>query len=1354
MKQEKNYYLGLDIGTDSVGYAVTDEQYNILKFHGEPAWGVTIFDAANLCDERRSFRSARRRLDRKKQRINFLQELFSEEINKVDPMFWIRLQESRLFRDEAGDAYTLFNDPAYTDADYHKEYPTIHHLIVELMKSSKPHDIRLVYLACSWLISHRGHFFSNIQKGNIEAIKDFTAIYERLMGFFRDNGYDAPWEAPDLETLAETIRRNTGVNEKSKALQNLLYGEDKPSKEISDSFPFDRVAIIKLLAGGSCKLLDIFGKEEYADMGSISLRMDDDKMNEILSTIGDDSELLLTLRSISDWALLVDVIGNHNTISEAKVAVYEQHKQDLCTLKYMIKRYIPKRYHEIFRNPEVKDNYVAYSYHVDGKDTSKIKKASSENFLKKLEGIVKEINPDKCDSDLYEKMFDRIKKREFLPKQKNVDNRVIPHQLYWFELNRLLKTCANYLIFLNESDDDGLTVLDKIMSIFMFRVPYFVGPLNTHSEHAWLVRKAGKICPWNFEKMVDLDASEQAFINRMTNHCSYLPGEPVLPKDSLLYHRYMVLNEINNFKIDGVRISVELKQEIFNNVFLKYKKVTKKKLVDYLLCNGYLQKGNEEALGGIDININSNLKPQIAFMNLLSNNTLTVEDVEKIIERSSYAEDKSRFKKWLTQSYPNLAESDQKYICNLKFKDFGRLSKRFLTQIEGADKETGEIYSIIEALWNTQNNLMELLSGRFTFREKIDVFVQEYYLDHPVTLKDRLNDMYVSNAVKRPIYRTLDIVKDVVKAFGEPKKIFIETTRGANPDQKGKRTKTRKQQILDLYDVCEEDVRELTRQLTDMGDSADNRLQSDKLFLYYMQLGKCMYSGETIDLEQLFSKAYDIDHIYPQAYVKDDSILNNKVLCLSEMNGKKQDIYPIDSSIRTNMGGYWYALKENGLINQEKYKRLTRNTPFTQEEKIGFINRQLTETSQSVKAVATLLKDRYQNVEIVYSKARLVSDFRQQFDIFKSRSFNDLHHAVDAYLNIVTGNVYSMKFTKPWFDVNSRYSIKTETLFTRPLICNGVNVWDGEPMLQKVKKTSVKNNAHFTKYAFFKRGGLFDQMPVPAADGLIPLKKGLETKKYGGYNKASAMFYIPVRYTAGKKTDICIMSVEMLSGEHFLSDSDFARDYAKLRLSQIWEKSVEVQGFPMGMGPWKVNTMLSLDGFRVCISGISSGGKCLIAQPVMQFSLSKYWQFYMKKLEKFNEKINNNPNYMYSEEYDHISVENNIVLYDMYIQKYESSIYSKRINRPLQTLIDGRNKFLSLSINQQVQVLINIHATFGRISGGCDLKLIGGAPKAAATKSFSSNISNWKKLYKDVHIIDQSASGLWTKQSCNILELL
>ena len=68
----KPYYLGLDIGTDSVGYAVADERYTLLKHHGEPAWGVTLFDAASQAAERRVFRTTLRRLDRRKQRVRLL----------------------------------------------------------------------------------------------------------------------------------------------------------------------------------------------------------------------------------------------------------------------------------------------------------------------------------------------------------------------------------------------------------------------------------------------------------------------------------------------------------------------------------------------------------------------------------------------------------------------------------------------------------------------------------------------------------------------------------------------------------------------------------------------------------------------------------------------------------------------------------------------------------------------------------------------------------------------------------------------------------------------------------------------------------------------------------------------------------------------------------------------------------------------------------------------------------------------------------------------------------------------------------------------------------------------------------
>lgn len=137
--KNQNYYLGLDIGTDSVGYAVTDKEYNLIKFKGEPMWGSTVFEGANQSAERRLFRSARRRLDRRQQRIKLLQEIFSKEISYVDENFFLRLKESALFREDTTlkDEFSLFNEiditgSKFTDKVYHDKYPTIHHLICDL----------------------------------------------------------------------------------------------------------------------------------------------------------------------------------------------------------------------------------------------------------------------------------------------------------------------------------------------------------------------------------------------------------------------------------------------------------------------------------------------------------------------------------------------------------------------------------------------------------------------------------------------------------------------------------------------------------------------------------------------------------------------------------------------------------------------------------------------------------------------------------------------------------------------------------------------------------------------------------------------------------------------------------------------------------------------------------------------------------------------------------------------------------------------------------------------------------------------------------------------------------------------
>lgn len=88
--------------------------------------------------------------------------------------------------------------------------------------------------------------------------------------------------------------------------------------------------------------------------------------------------------------------------------------------------------------------------------------------------------------------------------------------------------------------------------------------------------------------------------------------EDVIPKNSLLYSAFTVLNEINNIKINGKEISVELKQGIYKDLFEKSNKVKVFDLKKYLASNGYM---NIE-ITGIDTTIKGSLKPFIDLQNI------------------------------------------------------------------------------------------------------------------------------------------------------------------------------------------------------------------------------------------------------------------------------------------------------------------------------------------------------------------------------------------------------------------------------------------------------------------------------------------------------------------------------------------------------------------------------------------------------------------------------------------------------------------------------------------------------------------------------------------------------------------
>ena len=453
------------------------------------------------------------------------------------------------------------------------------------------------------------------------------------------------------------------------------------------------------------------------------------------------------------------------------------------------------------------------------------------------------------------------------------------------------------------------------------------------------------------------------------------------------------------------------------------------------------------------------------------------------------------------------------------------------------------------------------------------------------------------------------------------------------------------------------------------------------------------------------------------------------------------------------MRSYWNRLNKLGLISDEKFRRLIRVTHFTEEEKFEFINRQLVETRQSTKVVANLLQELYPHTEIVYVKAGLVSEFRQQFGLLKSRTVNDLHHAKDAYLNVVCGNVWYHKFSRQFWRNDADNNAKAEIVFTRVLNCRDKLIWNGSADKDRVSAIVKKNTAHITKYAFCRKGGLFDQMPVSAAEGLIPRKADMPTEFYGGYNKPTASFFVPVRYKVGKAKDVMIIPVELLYSDKFIRDEKFAVSYAKKTVKDILNKPVDEIEFLLNKRIIKINTMLSLNGLRVCITGKSGGGRQLGISVMDAFKTSFENELYIKKIESFEKKQKKNSKIILSEEFDGISKKRNLSLYDCYVEKLQKAPYKYRPTNPVDTLIKCKANFESLKPNEQVNVLIQIQGIFGEKADKADLTLIGGVASSGAAK-LSSSLSNWKKNYTDVRIIDQSASGLFEIQSGNLLELL
>ena len=1140
----KSYSIGLDIGTNSVGWAVITDDYKVpskkMKVLGNTdkhfikknLIGALLFDEGTTAEDRRLKRTARRRYTRRKNRLRYLQEIFSEEMSKVDSSFFHRLDDSFLVpEDKRGSKYPIFATLA-EEKEYHKKLPTIYHLRKHLADSKEKIDLRLIYLALAHMIKYRGHFLYeesfDIKNNDIQKIfNEFIIIYDNTFERKSLSGQNAQVEAIFTDKISKSAKRERVLK---------LFPDEKSTGLFSE--------FLKLIVGNQADFKKHFDLEEKKPL-QFSKDTYDEDLENLLGQIGDDfADLFLVAKKLYDAILLSGILtvkdlSTKAPLSASMIERYENHQKDLAALKQFIQNNLQEKYDEVFSD-QSKDGYAGY---INGKTTQEAFYKYIKNLLSKFEG-----------ADYF---LDKIEREDFLRKQRTFDNGSIPHQIHLQEMNAIIRRQGEHYPFLQENKE-------KIEKILTFRIPYYVGPLaRGNGDFAWLTRNSDQaIRPWNFEEIVDQASSAEEFINKMTNYDLYLPEEKVLSKHSLLYETFAVYNELTKVKFiaEGLRdyqfLDSGQKKQIVNQLFKEKRKVTEKDIIQYLHnVDGY--DGIE--LKGIEKQFNSSLSTYHDLLKIIKDKEFmddpkNEEILENIVHTLTIFEDREMIKQRLAQYDSLFDEKVIKALTRRHYTGWGKFSAKLINGI--CDKKTGK--TILDYLIDdgySNRNFMQLINDDgLSFK---DIIQKAQVVGKTNDVKQVVQELPGSPAIKKGILQSIKIVDELIKVMGHtPESIVIEMARENQTTARGK--KNSQQRYKRIADALKNLASGLDSNILKEHPTDNVQLQNDRLFLYYLQNGKDMYTGEPLDINQLSS--YDIDHIVPQAFIKDDS-LDNRVLTSSKDNRGKSDNVPSLEVVQKRKA-FWQQLLDSKLISEHKFNNLTKaeRGRLDERDKVGFIRRQLVETRQITKHVAQILDARFntevnekdkkkRNVKIITLKSNLVSNFRKEFKLYKVREINDYHHAHDAYLNAVVAKAILKKYPKlePEFVYGDyqKYDLKryisrskdskevekaTEKYFFYSNLLNffkeevhyadgtivkrenieyskdtGEIAWNKEKDFATIKKVLSLPQVNIVKKREVQTGGFSKESILPKgnSDKLIPRKtKDIlwETTKYGGFD--------------------------------------------------------------------------------------------------------------------------------------------------------------------------------------------------------------------------------------------------------------
>ena len=175
----------------------------------------------------------------------------------------------------------------------------------------------------------------------------------------------------------------------------------------------------------------------------------------------------------------------------------------------------------------------------------------------------------------------------------------------------------------------------------------------------------------------------------------------------------------------------------------------------------------------------------------------------------------------------------------------------------------------------------------------------------------------------------------------------------------------------------------------------------------------------------------------------------------------------------------------------------------------------------------------------------------------------------------------------------------------------------------------------------------------------------------------------------------------------------------------------------------KMYSLIKVDGYLMYLTGRTEDRLTVVNS--VEMKLSNEWNAYVKRLFSYTTTVDEGSDDGVSR--DLISIEKNCRLYSIIMDKYNSTIYSRRPNPIGKKLIEWQPKFKTLSLDKQIYVLRQLVQLSSNSNQGADLQYIGGKQKTGTTK-----FSKYIEMHKEFLLISMSPTGIY-KSETNLLTI-